>query len=74
MIDYGGDYCQYIAGEPIDTFVTQWVLKALEPAALTLSLEATARLEKERQALDQLWQQRLSGPRTKVSGPRVTIA
>ena len=74
VIDYGGDYCQYIAGEPIDTFVTQWVLKALEPAALTLSLEATARLEKERQALDQLWQQRLSGPRTKVSGPRVTIA
>jgi DNA invertase Pin-like site-specific DNA recombinase len=59
VIDYGGDYCQYIAGEPIDTFVTQWVLKALEPAALTLSLEATARLEKERQALDQLWQQRL---------------
>jgi hypothetical protein len=48
-----------VAGEPIDTFVTQWVLKALEPAALTLSLEATARLEKERQALDQLWQQRL---------------
>ena len=59
VIDYGGDYCQYVAGEPIDTFVTQWVLKALEPAALTLSLEATARLEKERQDLDQLWQQRL---------------
>jgi hypothetical protein len=49
VIDYGGDYCQYVAGEPIDTFVTQWVLKALEPAALTLSLEATARREKERQ-------------------------
>jgi hypothetical protein len=59
VIDYGGAYCQYVAGEPIDTFVTQWVLKALEPAALTLSLEATARLEHERQALDQLWQQRL---------------
>jgi hypothetical protein len=48
-----------VAGEPIDTFVTQWVLKALEPAALTLSLEATTRLEQERQALDRLWQQRL---------------
>jgi DNA invertase Pin-like site-specific DNA recombinase len=59
VIDYGGDYCQYVAGEPIDMFVTQWVLKALEPAALTLSLEATARLEKERQDLEQLWQQRL---------------
>jgi DNA invertase Pin-like site-specific DNA recombinase len=59
VIDYGGDYCQYVAGEPIDTFVTQWVLKALEPAALTLSLEATTRLEHERQELDRLWQQRV---------------
>ena len=50
MIDYGGDYCPYLPGEPIDTFVTQWVLKALEPAALTLSLEATARLEHACQA------------------------
>ena len=45
VIDYGGDYCPYLPGAPIDTCVTQWVLKALEPAALTLSLEATARLE-----------------------------
>jgi len=57
--DYGGDYCKYVAGEPIDAFVTQWVLKALEPAALSLSLEATTRLEHERQELDRLWQQRL---------------
>jgi hypothetical protein len=57
--DYGADYCQYLPGAPIDVFVSQWVLKALAPAALTLSLEAAARLEEERQALDQLWQQRL---------------
>jgi DNA invertase Pin-like site-specific DNA recombinase len=56
---YGGTYCQYLPGEPVDAFVSQWVLTALEPAALTLSLEATAHLEQERQALDQLWQQRL---------------
>jgi DNA invertase Pin-like site-specific DNA recombinase len=54
---YGGTYCQYLPGEPIDAFVSQWVLTALAPAALTLSLEATAHLEQERQALDQLWQQ-----------------
>lgn len=59
VIDYGGDYCQYVAGEPIDAFVTQWALTALEPAALTLSLEATARLEHARQELDHLWRQRL---------------
>jgi DNA invertase Pin-like site-specific DNA recombinase len=57
--DYGGDYCQYLPGEPVDAFVSQWVLTALEPAALTLSLEAAAHLEQERRALDQLWQQRL---------------
>jgi len=56
---YGGTYCQYLPGEPIDTFVSQWVLTALEPAALTLSLEAPAHLEQERQALEPLWQQRL---------------
>jgi DNA invertase Pin-like site-specific DNA recombinase len=57
--DYGGDYCQYLPGEPVDAFVSQWVLTALEPAALTLSLEATAHLEQERRDLDRLWQQRL---------------
>jgi Recombinase zinc beta ribbon domain len=57
--NYGGDYCQYLPGESIDAFVSQCVLKALEPAALTLSLAATTRLEQERQALDRLWQQRL---------------
>jgi hypothetical protein len=43
----------------VDAFVSQWVLTALEPAALTLSLEATARLEQERRDLDRLWHQRL---------------
>jgi hypothetical protein len=57
--DYGDDLCQYMPSKPIDAFVSQWVLKALEPAALTLSLEATARVEQERHALDQLWRQRV---------------
>ena len=57
--DYGDALCQYMPSAPIDAFVSQWVLKALEPAALTLSLEATARVEQERHALDQLWRQRV---------------
>jgi DNA invertase Pin-like site-specific DNA recombinase len=57
--NYGGDYCPYLPGAPVDAFVSQWVLTALEPAALPLSLEATARLEQERRDLDRLWQQRL---------------
>ena len=56
--NYGGDYCPYLPGGPVDAFVSQWVLTALEPAALTLSLEATAHLEQERRALERLWQQR----------------
>jgi hypothetical protein len=57
--DYGDNLCQYIPSAPIDAFVSYWVLQALEPAALTLSLEATARVEQERHALDQLWRQRV---------------
>jgi hypothetical protein len=55
----GGDYCHYPPGDPVDAFISQWGLTALEPAAFTLALEATARLEQERRALDRLWQQRL---------------
>jgi hypothetical protein len=55
--NFGRDYCQYLPGEPDEAFVRQWVLIALEPAALTLSLEATARLEQERRDFDRLWQQ-----------------
>jgi len=57
--DYGNAFCGYLQGDSLDTFVSQSVLKALEPAALTLSLEATTRLEQERQEMDQLWQLRL---------------
>ena len=57
--DYGADTCQYLPGTPLDTFVTSWLLKALEPAALALSLEAAAHLEQARAELDRLWRQRL---------------
>jgi len=43
----------------VDTFVRQWGLQALEPAALTVSLEAATPLERERQERDRLWQPRL---------------
>jgi DNA invertase Pin-like site-specific DNA recombinase len=57
--DSGDTLCGYLPGASLDPFVSQWVLTALEPATLTLSLEATTRLEQERQEMDQLWQQRL---------------
>ncbi len=55
---YGEPRCQHLAGPCLDVFVSQQVLTALEPAALELSLSATARLEQERAELDLLWQQR----------------
>ena len=55
---YGEPRCQHLAGPCLDTFVSQQVLAALEPAALELSLTATERLEQERAELDRLWQQR----------------
>jgi DNA invertase Pin-like site-specific DNA recombinase len=57
--DYADDYCQYLPGHPLDAFISNSVLKALEPAALELSLQAAAHRESERAELDRLWQQRL---------------
>lgn len=61
--DYGGEHCQGIVGPALDQFVSQQVLHALEPAALDLSLEAASHLERERDDLAKLWQQRLERAR-----------
>jgi hypothetical protein len=57
--DYAESFCHYLPGAPLDEFVGGWVLKALQPAALELSLEASEYLEKEREELDGLWHKRL---------------
>ena len=57
--DYALPGCQYLAGEPLDRYVSEQLLKALEPASLELSLEATKELETEQEALKQLWHKRL---------------
>ncbi len=59
LTDYGGETCQSLAGPPLDQYVRGQVLAALEPAALELSLEAATHLERERDELNRLWQQRL---------------
>ncbi len=57
--DYGGEPCQQVSGACLDRFVKEWVLEALRPAALELSLEAAKNLQHERDDLDRLWRQRL---------------
>jgi len=55
----GEPLCLGIVGRDLDRFVTEQVLKVLEPASLELCLAATDDLEQERQRLDQQWRQRL---------------
>jgi len=56
---YGTALCQSIRGDVLDQLVQRLVLAALEPAALELSLAATADLQKEQQRLERHWRQRL---------------
>ena len=57
--DYGAASCQHLAGACLDESVTEQVLRALEPAALELSLAAATNIEQDRSELDRLWHQRL---------------
>ena len=55
--------CQSLAGGALDELVAGQVLRALEPAALELSLRAVADVERERARLDRHWRQRLERAR-----------
>lgn len=57
--DYGEPVCQSLAGTPLDEQVSALVLRALEPAALEVSLQVAEDLEAERAQRHQHWAQRL---------------
>lgn len=59
MVNYGGSMCQSLAGMPLDRWLSELVLQALEPAALEVSLEVAADVEAQRQRLHQQWAKRL---------------
>lgn len=59
-IDYGKDVCQSLSGAAMESLVVERLLQAVCPASLELSLAATADIERERQQLDEHWQQRLT--------------
>jgi hypothetical protein len=54
-----GSTCCGLGAAAIDDLVGQQVLRALEPAALELSLQALQHVHQERERLHQHWQQRL---------------
>jgi DNA invertase Pin-like site-specific DNA recombinase len=58
--------CYGLAAKAIDDLVTQQVLRALEPAAIALSLKARADVQLDRQRLDKHWQQRRQRVRYEV--------
>jgi hypothetical protein len=51
--------CHGLATTAVDDLVTKQVLRALEPAALELSLKAIENVQRERQCLNRHWEQRL---------------
>jgi hypothetical protein len=51
--------CYGVKAAVVDDVVAEQVLRALEPAALELSLQATQDIQKERERLDRHWQQQL---------------
>jgi DNA invertase Pin-like site-specific DNA recombinase len=58
--------CSSMKASVIDDLVTQQVLRALEPAALELSLQAEADVQTERQRLHRHWQKQLERVRYEV--------
>ena len=58
-INYGEARCQSLVGRVLDAFVAEQVLRALEPAALEISLQVAEDIEAERAQLHRHWQQRL---------------
>ena len=58
--------CGSLAARAIDELVSQQVLRALEPAALELSIQARENAGQERRRLEKHWQQRLQRARYDV--------
>lgn len=73
-IDYGGDLCQSLSGESLETFVIARLLQVVEPASLEVSLAAVEDIQCERERLHSHWKQRLSRSRHKVEIARKSYA
>ena len=58
-VDYGEPVCQSLAGNKLDTLVSEQLLAVLEPAALELSLKAADDIDQERARLHRHWKQNL---------------
>lgn len=73
-IDYGGDLCQSLSGESLETFVIARLLQVVEPASLEVSLAAVEDIQRERERLHTHWQQRLARSRHEAEVARRSYA
>jgi DNA invertase Pin-like site-specific DNA recombinase len=68
--DFAGKTCQCLRGDGIDAAVAQLLLAAIEPAQLTIALEAIEHLEAQARAIAQQWQLRLERARYEADRAR----
>jgi DNA invertase Pin-like site-specific DNA recombinase len=61
--DFAGKTCQVMRGDGIDAAMAQLLLAAIEPAQLTIALEAIEHLEAQARAIDHQWHLRLERAR-----------
>ncbi len=62
--------CQFIRGDGIDAAVAQLLLAAIEPAQLTIALEAIEHLEAQARAIDHQWHLRIERARYEAERAR----
>ena len=63
LVDYGGEFCQSLAGKPLDELTTKLVFEALKPAALEISLKIAENIEVERRQMQNHWEKKLERSR-----------
>jgi DNA invertase Pin-like site-specific DNA recombinase len=68
--EFAGKTCQFMRGDGIDAAVAQLLLAAIEPAQLTIALEAVEHLEAWARAIDHQWQLRIERARYEAERAR----
>ena len=66
--------CFGLKAPPVDELVAQQVLRALEPAAVELSLQAATDIKRERERLHQHWRQRLERAQYESQRARTSVS
>jgi hypothetical protein len=59
-----------VPAKVVDRLASEQVLRALEPASLELSLQASLDVQRERERMDHLWKQRLERARYEAERAR----